>query len=658
MAASKWSATGGGALRLAPAAARMVAVVATRTVSVAGDPRARKRIELAAGGVLAAASLVASDILGWKLIGSALMIAASGAVGLEIAANALQGLRLRHVGIELLVTVAVAGAIAIGEFWEAAAVALLFSLGASLEARAMSRTRRVLSELLDRAPRTAVVLRGGRPEEVPAELVVRGARVLVKPGTVIPVDGRVGAGGSWVDESTITGEAMPAEKRIGAPVYAGTLNQSGLLQVIASRAGGDTTLARIVRRVEEGEEERAPSQRFIERFARWYTPSILALSLLVYALTRNAGISLSLLVVGCPGALVIATPVAVIAGVGRAARMGILIKGGAHLETIGRISAIAFDKTGTLTTGRPEVREVVPLRAPKTGGEEASRREVLRWAAAAEGGASHPIARAILDAVGATTAPDRLTAELGRGVRASLDGDEVVVGSPRYLVERKVIAPIELRKEVERLYGRGESVVMVARAGEMVGAIGMSDRPRPEAAEALSRLRARGVRRMAMLTGDERPAAEPVARALGIDELHAGLLPEEKLTAVRRMRGVGQIVAMVGDGVNDAPALAAADVGIAIGAAGSDLAVETAGIAILTDDLTRLADAVDTARATTRIMRQNLAVALLTAAALLAGVLSGWIALAGGMLVHEGSVLIVILNASRLLHRRRKTGGR
>jgi Zn2+/Cd2+-exporting ATPase len=577
-----------------------------------------------------------------------LMVAAAVVAGVPVARTAVRALISRQITIDLLVTIAAAGAVIIGEYWEAAAVTFLFDLGGYLEARTMARTRRVISDLLDLSPAQATVLRNGVEVTVDATEVVSGETAVVRPGSRIPVDGVVSGGESRVDESTITGESYPVRKVQESRVYAGTYNQSGLLRILIDRVGTDTTLARIIARVEEAQESRAPTQRFIERFARWYTPAIILLAVATYLVTRDIAFALTILVIGCPGALVISTPVSVVAGIGGAARQGILMKGGAHLEESGRITAVALDKTGTLTKGHPEVINVVPAEVAvgATGADE-----VLRWAAAAEGGSDHPLAGAILRRTGDPDGlPRATTIETipGRGIDARFPEDTVQVGNRRFMEESRVDLPAEQADAVTA--SPDGTPVYVALNGEFLGTIWVADPIREDAPAAVEALHAGGVKRVVMLTGDNRVTAEAVARQVGIDEVHAELLPEDKLSRIEQLRSDGFVTAMIGDGINDAPALAAADVGIAVGAGGTDIAIETADIALMRDDLRLAAKAVTAARRTLRNIRQNTVIAVATVIALLTGVMVGEVHMAGGMLIHEASVMVVILNGMRLLH--------
>lgn len=606
---------------------------------------ARRRLQ----SVIVSGSLIVAGLALWYLAdlesaGRALLVLASVTAGARIATTAVRSLASRQVSIELLVTIAAVGAIFIGEVWEAAAVTFLFTLGAWLEARTLQATRRALAELMELTPDLALVIRDGTVTEVSPWEVRQDETVIVRPGMRLAVDGEVTDGSSTVSEAAITGEPLPAVKGPGSMVFAGTVNQDGLLQVRATGVGAGTALARIVRRVEEAQEAKAPAQRFIERFAAWYTPAMLVVSAALWALSGDLHLALTMLVISCPGALVISAPVAVVAGLGRAARKGILIRGGEHLERAARIDTVAFDKTGTLTRGEPALTTVVPVGSvPPT--------EVVHWAAAAEQASEHPLARTITAA--ATGAelpfPEKFTAVTGKGISALVAGREVLVGRLTFVAERGVPVPAAVRAELTRLQQLGQTVMAVARDGQLLGLLGVEDELRSTTRLATERLCQAGVRRLVMLTGDNEQAARTVAEAAGISEVHAGLLPEEKLERIRMLQQHGGVVAMVGDGINDAPALAAADVGIAMGAAGTDMAIETADIALMTDDLLKLPEAIRLARLTVANIRQNTVIALVTVLGLLAGVVAGQVHMAGGMLIHQASVFLVILNALRLL---------
>ena len=594
------------------------------------------------------AGVHATHTAGSFLLSDLLMLAAAFVAGHGIVVKALRALGARVIGIDLLVSVAAIGAILIGNFWEAAAVTFLFSIGHALEAATLNKTRSALAELVAVAPDTAVVMRDGQQQEVPANQVRMGEIVLVKNGAKVPVDGQVVSGTGAIDEASITGESIPVEKSKSDQVFAGTVSRGGFLQVLATGIGADTTLARIIHRVEEAQDAKARTQSFIDRFSKWYTPAVMVLALVAGLATGDIVHALTVLVIACPGALVTSFPVAVVDGIGRAARNGILIKGGEFLETSAKISVVAVDKTGTLTEGRPRLTDVVVLEPSM------DRADVLRWAAAAEAGSEHPLARPILDTaheegVGPEGVPGTVTPVPGKGIVSDIDGRRVLIGNLPLLEQYGVSDSVGAADAAKELAAAGRTPMIVAVDQQVLGVIAVADQLREDATEMVSRLHAAGVEKVVMLTGDTRLVAESVARAVGIDEVHASLLPEDKLEAVAKLQREGHVVAMVGDGVNDAPALATANIGVAMGAAGSAVAVETADIALMGDNLLRLPQAIGLARRTVSVMRQNIFIALTTVVVLLAGVFAGGVTMSLGMLVHEGSVLVVILNAMRLM---------
>ncbi|WP_308492255.1 heavy metal translocating P-type ATPase [Microbacterium terrisoli] len=610
----------------------------------------------AAAGALILASFAVSGLVGPAPAGAlpwadVLMIAAAMVAGTPIVVSAVRALRAKVIGIDLLVSVAAIGAVVIGNHWEAAAVTFLFAIGHALEAATLNKTRSALAELVAVAPDTAIVLRDGSQHEVPAASVAIGETVLVKNGAKVPVDGVVEHGAGAVDEASITGESLPVEKADGDQVFAGTMVTAGVLQVRATGVGADTTLAHIIHRVEEAQDAKAKTQAFMDRFSAWYTPGIILLALALGLIMQDVVLALTLLVIGCPGALVISIPVAIVAGIGRGAKDGILIKGGEYLETAAKIDVVAVDKTGTLTEGTPQLTDVVVL------DDTYDRRRVLALAARAEAGSEHPLARPVLEAaaregVPAAGLPEHTEPVPGKGIVATVDGRRVAIGNLALLQAENVEVDERLATAVDRLAAAGRTPMAVSVDGRPVAVLAMADRIRPEAATMVAGLHRAGVRRVVMLTGDAARVAAAVAAEVGVDEVQAGLLPEQKLAAVRALQAAGHVVAMVGDGVNDAPALAVADIGVAMGAAGTGVAIETADVALMQDDLRKLPQAVSLARRTVGVMRQNVAVAMITVAALLAGVVFGGVTMAIGMLVHELSVLAVIANAMRLLRRR------
>lgn len=602
-------------------------------------------IPLASGLLIAAAFLLrgVSDTL--FDVG---LVAATLVAGRSIAIRAFHDLRVRRIGIELLVTIAVVGAFLIGELWEAAAVTFLFALGGALERATVGRTRQALARLFELTPETATVRRDGEEVVIAPGEVRSGEIVIVRPGAKIPVDGEVVLGRAAVDEASITGESMPVEKAPGDRVYAGTVSSGGLLEVKALNIGADTALARIIHRVEQAQEAKAPAQRAIERFAAWYTPAIMVLAVVAYLFSRNVELALTLLVIGCPGALVISMPVAMVAGIGRVARSGILIKGGEHLEQVGQVTAVAFDKTGTLTMGSPRLTDVIPVTEGITSDE------VLALAAVAESGSEHPLAAPILaaaDEAGLTVEVDHDTFvhHPGAGVQAHHEGMDIAVGTPRLATELGVAVAPEIHDQLDQLRRLGRTSMLVMRNGEVVGVLALADQVRPDAAAGIERLREIGVDEIVMLTGDAQVVGEAVGAELGIERVLGDRTPEDKLETIEQLRSDGHVVAMVGDGVNDAPALATADVGIAFGGSATAVAVETADVGIMSGRMARIADAIDLSRRTTRVVRQNVVIALVTVAALLLGVLAGEVMMAAGMLVHQISVVVVVLNAVRLL---------
>jgi Cd2+/Zn2+-exporting ATPase len=579
--------------------------------------------------------------------------------GHAIAAKGLARARQRVLDMNALMTVAVLGAMAIGEWAEGAVTVVLFSLAQLLETRSLERARKAIASLMTLAPERALVRRDGREERVPAGTVSAGETIVVAPHERFPLDGVVTEGTSEVDQAPLTGESLPVGKAPGQEVFAGSINGSGLLAVRVTRASSETTLARIIRRVEEAQASRAPSQGFVERFARVYTPVVVGLAVLVATVPPLAGLgtfvdwtyrALVLLVISCPCALVISTPVSIVSALTAASRRGVLVKGGAHLEALARIRTVAFDKTGTLTWGKPEVTDVRP--APGR-----SARELLGLAASLEARSGHPIAQAVVArARREGVAPEETTdlvAIAGRGVGGRVDGREVLVGSHRLFDERG-LCNHELDEVLERFEAEGKTAILVGTDGAqpgLVGVLAVADAVRLEAAPAVRELGRDGIR-VVMLTGDNRRTADALAGRLGISEGRADLLPEGKVAAIRDLEGRWGPVAMVGDGVNDAPALATASVGVAMGGRGTDAALETADVALMSDDLTRIPYAVRLGRATRRIIVQNIAVSLAVKGLVLVLAVAGYGSLWSAVGADMGASLLVIGNGLRLLHDR------
>jgi Cd2+/Zn2+-exporting ATPase len=557
--------------------------------------------------------------------------------------------------MNLLMTVAVAGAIVIGEWFEAATVAFLFALSLALESWSVARARRAIAALLDLAPPVVRILRAdGYEADVPVVDVNPGDRFIVPAGERIALDGRVIAGASSVNQAPITGESVPVEKVRGAEVFAGTINGDGTLTVEATRAAENTMLAGIIRMVEEAHARRAPSEQWVERFARVYTPAVMGLAILVFLVPPIAFSgawddwfyrALVLLVIACPCALVISTPVSIVAALASSARAGVLIKGGAYIELPAHLKALAMDKTGTVTRGQPEVVQVIPL-------DGHTETDLLARAAALEARSTHPLARAILRHaerrhVQLVPASDVQVLK-GKGLTGTFDGEQFWLGSHRYAAERGQENP-EIVAKTQSLETQGKTVVVIGNERHVCGLIAVADTIREEAREVVGQLHKAGIAHVVMLTGDNRATAEAIARDVGIDEVHAELLPEDKVTKVEELVRQYQIVGMVGDGVNDAPALARANLGIAMGAIGSDAAIETADIALMTDDISKLPWLVDHSKRTLSIIRQNIVFSLCVKAIFVVLTFAGFATLWGAIAADVGASLLVVMNALRLL---------
>jgi Cd2+/Zn2+-exporting ATPase len=568
--------------------------------------------------------------------------------------RALAAVRTRTLDINILMAIAVVGAIAIGEWHEAATVVFLFALAQHLESRSLERARGAIRGLMDVTPVEVVVRRGGAEHRVGVDDVEPGEHIVVRPGQKIPLDGVVVEGESEVNQAPVTGESLPAAKGPGAEVFAGTINGRGALDIRVTKLRRDTTLARIIHLVERAQAERAPSQAFVDRFARVYTPVVLVLAGLVavvpVALWQQPFDTwlyraLVLLVIACPCALVISTPVSIVSALAAAARHGVLIKGGVHLERVGAVRCVAFDKTGTVTRGVLQVVDVTPI-----GGGSAT--DLLALAASLEARSEHPIGRAIVRhalAQGVVVPPgDAYQALPGLGAEAVVGGREAVVGNHRLFEARGLCTP-DLHERLDAVGRRGCTAVIVGREKEAVGIIAVADRPRETGRDTMDLLRGHGVEHLVLLTGDNESAASVTSDHLGLDEYRAELLPEDKVAAIGDLRKRYGSVAMVGDGVNDAPALAAADVGIAMGAAGTDVALETADVALMADDLLKLPFAVRLGRATLRTIQANIAFSFVLKAVFLVLAVGGMATLWMAVLADMGASLVVIANALRLL---------
>ncbi len=616
--------------------------------------RNRRAIASAAACLLTLAGLI-TMLAGLSGIPQILFALALISAGYHVARSGVFALlRSGAFDMNVLMSTAAIGAVAIGQWGEAAVAMTLFALGNTLESYTMDRARNAVRALMTLAPAEARVRRGDQRVTLPADAIQVGDIVVVSPGERMPVDGRVIAGSSMVNQAPITGESSPVAKSAGDEVFAGTLNSDGYLEVRVSKPYQENTINRIVHLIEEAQSKKAPTERFVDGFARRYTPAVLVIAGLI-ALAPWLVFSqpfepwfyraLVMLVIACPCALVISTPVSIVAGIARSARDGVLIKGGAYLEAAGAVKAVAFDKTGTLTYGRPEVVEVVAA-------DGASAEEVMRVAGAIEGQSGHPLALAIQryqrHAGKAIEAADDFASLTGRGARAIIDGQVCHIGSARLLAELG-IGTSELTDQLARHESAGRSMLLVAVDSRCIGLVAVQDQIRPEARSTIETLHRAGIRPVVMLTGDNERVAQAIAEQVGVDEVRAGLLPEHKVAAINELTARYGPVAMVGDGVNDGPALAAATVGIAMGVAGSDVALETADIALMADELEKVPEVIALSQATLRTIRQNIAISLATKGLFLVlgalGIAGLWVAVLADM----GTSLLVTANGMRLL---------
>lgn len=557
--------------------------------------------------------------------------------------------------IDFLMVVAAIGAAVVGAWAEGAFLLFLFALANALERYALDRARDAIRALSELVPDTARVLAAGRESILPIAQVRPGDLVVLRPGERVPVDGTIHAGASSLNQAPITGESIPVDKVVDDEVYAGTVNGEGALEILVTRAVGDRTLDRVIRLVEESESEKAQTERFTERFERIFVPIVVLADLLLIVVPPLLGLldwstslyrGMTVLVAASPCALALGPPAAMLAGIAQAARRGVLIKGGIHLESLAGVQAIAFDKTGTLTVGRPEVTELIPARGVDVG-------QLLLVAGSVERRSQHPLAQAVVrraesDGLMLESAGD-LTAVTGRGVTSTLRGEPVWIGSTQMWRDQDELPTAEILEAASAIGARGQSVMAVRHGSRWLGVIGLSDQPRATVGETLSRLRAMGIGPLVMLTGDHAGVGQAVARSIGLDDVRADLMPADKVLAIRDMLAQHGSIAMVGDGVNDAPALAAATVGIAMGGAGSAAALETADVALIGDDLSRLPFAIGLARRSRTILRQNLAIAAGMMLILLTFAAMGLLAIGPAVIGHEGSTLVVIANALRIL---------
>lgn len=583
---------------------------------------------------------------GYDMARDVFLILTTVTAGIPIFIKAFQALRMKAFSIELLVTIAVVGALFIYEYTESAAVTFLFLFGAYLEARTLEKTRSSLKKLIDMAPQEAMVLREEEAVTIPVDEVEKGDRVIIRSGGKVPVDGIVVSGQASLNEAAITGEPVPSSKRAGDKVFSGTIVDNGYIEIIAEKVGDDTTFAKIIELVEKAQESKAKAARFLDRFANFYTPAVILLSIIVYLATGNLHLAITFLVVACPGALVIGAPVSIVAGIGNGAKNGVLIKGGEVMDRFSGVDTLVFDKTGTLTKGRPEVAEVKTF-------DNRDSEELLRLAAIAETISEHHLGRTIVKAAREKKIldgePENFEVIKGGGIKARVENYGLVIGNRKLMENSNILITEEISNYSVKSEKEGNTAVFVAIDGKVSGVISIADQIREDAPTALAELRKNGIKKMIMLTGDNGHTAELVAKKLGLDEFHAELLPENKVEFVKGLKREGHVVAMAGDGINDAPAIAAADIGLAMGDGGADVSMETADVVLMADKLTQLSHAYALSKATMKNMKQNIYFAVAIVFVLLMGVLSGNVHLASGMFIHEASILVVILNAMRLI---------
>lgn len=620
----------------------------------------RNALVISSGVLLGAGLLLQWFKLGSPMLHNLCFALATVAGGLLVVPAAFGALRKLRLDMNVLMTVAVAGAWLVGEGAEGASVVFLFAFSELLESWSVGRARRAIASLLTLTPETAWVKDNDEVKEVPVTEVTVGAEISVRSGSRIPLDGKIISGESSVNQAPITGESVPVDKKPGDPVFAGTINGDGALTIEVTKAANDSTLARIIKLVEEAEEQKAPTQRFVDRFARIYTPVVFFVALLVAlvppllaggAWSEWTYRALVLLVIACPCALVIATPVSIVSGLTALARRGVLVKGGTHLEAVGKLRALAVDKTGTITQGRPKVTGVIVFKG-------VSEEEVLQKAAAIDAHSEHPLAKAVVAAAKekglSWDESSQYQSVTGRGATAVIDGHPYFIGNHKMAHEMRVCSP-EVEAQLEEIEGRGESLAILGHtphegcAGEILGILSIGDTMRPEVPEALRRLHAAGLKKIVMLSGDNQRTASAIAKQAGIDEAYGDLMPEQKIEHLRRLMAEHGYVGMIGDGVNDAPALASASVGIAMGAIGSDTAIETADMALMKDDLTRVAEAIQLGKRTLRIIQFNVTFALVVKAVFLILAFTGHTSLWLAILADTGATLLVILNALRIL---------
>ena len=561
-----------------------------------------------------------------------------------IAIQAYQALKVKVVSIDVLVTLAVIGAFLIKNLEESAIVTFLFLFGSFLEQRTLNKTRSAIKELTEMAPESALKqMENGEFEEVEVDEVDVGDILLVKTGAKVPVDGTVLTGEGHINEASITGEPVPVSKKKDSGVYAGTILENGTLQIVADRIGEDTTFGKIIELVEEAQDSKSEAERFIDRFSKHYTPAVLILSIIVWLFSRNIELAITILVLGCPGALVIGVPVSNVAGIGNGARHGVLLKGSEVIQDFSKVDTVVFDKTGTLTMGNPKVAD----KEIYTDNVE----EVLGYLASVENESDHPLAKAVVEYIGETKfyTVEKTDVVKGGGIVAQVNGHRVAVGNVALMKQENIYLNEKALADIARFEGKGNSLVLTSIDGVLQALMGIRDQIRPNVKNDLQKLKKLGVKNLVVLSGDNQGTVDLVAKELGLTEARGHMLPEDKSAYIENLKAKGQIVAFVGDGVNDSPSLALAQIGIAMGS-GTDVAIETSDVVLMNSDFSRLPHALGLTKATANNMRQNIIIAVGVVLVLLASVFfSEWMNMSIGMLVHEASILVVILNGMRLL---------
>ena len=597
-------------------------------------------------GILIVLGMLSKYLFQFTLGYQVILAVASVIAVIPIAVRAWSALRNKVFSIELLVSIAVIGAFIIGEFNESAIVTFLFLFGSYLESKTLQKTRTAIKGLTDMSPTTATLVTADGTEEVDVDDVDEGDVVLVKTGSQVPVDGVVVEGNGYLNEASITGEARQVNKQLNDSVYSGTMVENGYLKIKATQVGDDTTFAKIIELVEEAQDTKSKAEKFIDRFAQYYTPAVLVLAVLVFAFSRDFRLAITVLVLGCPGALVIGAPVSNVAGIGNGAKRGILIKGGEVVDTFAKVDTLVFDKTGTLTEGNTAV---TTMHTYTTNADNQ-----LALAAAIEGVSDHPLGQSIVTyaaqkSAGVAPVLDDTETVKGQGICAKVGDQTVVIGNKKMLTAHQIeLNPAQL-KDLNDLQAGGQSTVIMAVDGQVQLIFGIADTIRPGVKDSLAALKAQGIKKLVMLTGDNQLTAQAVADELNLDEVHANLLPEEKVEYVKKLKADGNTVAFIGDGINDSPSIANADIGIAMGS-GTDVAIDTSDVVLMQSSFPALVHAHGLAKKTVLNTRENIFIAIATVAFLLIGLVFGYIYMASGMFVHEASILVVIFNAMRLIN--------